>query len=95
MTLLGIDDKVWTVICIMDTFFDGERPPNLEGHDQTPGNPGQDRLHPISREYLPGTESILDSRRYFLAVLEMWMVKVSKEYEMIARKLEEVVGTGG
>jgi len=97
-TLVGIDDRTWTVIGIEDTFFDEEEPLGPTAHRESPRASRYER-HPISRVYLQGARgcvndvSLSDSRMYFFTVLSMWMRKTSEEYNNIATNLEEAVNS--
>lgn len=98
MTLVGIDDQVWTVYGTMDTAFEGAKSQDsvayYHKHRKT-------RVEPISRRKSPGNPhttkvdlSFKDARNYFWTALGKWTVDVEREYGVIREEFKELLEQG-
>lgn len=99
MTLVGIDDRVWTVYGTMDTAFDGKNSQHsVEYHHRHWRKTGA-RLDPISRRMVPTVShtapiDIHDARTYFWAAFENWTADLEAEYRSILDHFKELLEKG-
>jgi hypothetical protein len=98
MTLVGIDDQVWTAYGTMDTAFD-----ELSSKDSVTYHHGkriknEQRLDPLTRRFYPvagvsrksvADASFNDARKYFWAVLDCWTIEMEGEYKFMLKIFEE------
>lgn len=101
MTLVGIDDKVWTAYVSVDTKYDGETSKNSVAFHNAESHLTRERHDPVSKRILPTTygksnidPSFLDARKYFLTVLGIWTPHLQKEYSFLLGRLEESINKG-
>src|SRR5438034_51920 len=95
MTIVGIEERVWTVIGVVDTYFEEkDSQSSMEyHHDRRKTSLHGQRQDPMSRRIeLPvAGDSFSDPRKYYLTVLEIWMTKIFEEYDGLTNEMEEVV----
>jgi hypothetical protein len=103
MAIVGIEERVWTTIGTVDTFFEpkGSRNSIQYHHDRRKTGLVTHWQDPISGRVCPpatrnGTNpSFSDPRKYFLGVLDRWIRTVLvKEYGLITSKMQEAVRDG-
>lgn len=101
--IVGIDERVWTTVGTIDTFFEPAGSRNsIKYHDERQKTGlAWHRQDPISgRVWPPATisginPSFTDPRKYFLSVLDRWIRTVLvKEYGLITSKMQEAVRKG-
>jgi hypothetical protein len=94
MTLVGIDDQVWTVYCTTDTAFEGTKSrDSIEYYHSHRNN----RVEPVSRRQFPGNKvdlSFKDARNYLWTVLGKWTVDAEREYGVIRDEFKELLEQG-
>ena len=94
MTLVGIDDQVWTVYCTMDTAFEGTKSQDSIAHYH---RERKTRIEPVSRRQFPVKKvdpSFKDARNYFWTVLENWTADVERECRVIREEFKELLEQG-
>jgi len=88
VTVTGIDDWVWTVYGIVDTYFESRE--TTEGYGALEGRL-RGRPDPLAAEQLNADQPIWTPREYFLKVFEIRLNRVLKEWDKIACMVEEEI----
>jgi hypothetical protein len=101
ITIVGIDDQVWTAYVAVDTKYDGETSKNSVAFHHADWSVTGVRRDPVSERILHATygnpridASFLDARKYFLAVLSIWTRDLEREYSFLLERLAEVINKG-
>ncbi|KAK4442128.1 hypothetical protein QBC34DRAFT_499893 [Podospora aff. communis PSN243] len=103
VTIVGVEERIWAAIGTRDTFFEPNDSTHSVKYHHERRRTSKDTQDPISGRVYPrrgarnmGLSSFADPRKYFLTVLEEHLGEILiREYENIAKEMQEAVGEDG
>ena len=90
VVLVGIDDRVWTAYCAVDTYFDPFSPASVPSHHNEFKQTGL-LWDPVSGRTRQLHDPCWDARTYFLASLDAHLDNALREWDLVTVAMQEAI----